>query len=659
MKLGGGKEWFTAAELAVMALPGVPRNKRKVNELAEREAWALRTGADGVPLSRPRKARGGGHEYHLDVLPVAARGALVKRGIGAIAHVADQPETATDGMWRWYEAQPEKTKAEAQRRLSALQLVASYEQIGLTRSAAVANAAARLKAQGDRGGPSTLWKWFELVTGVAPAHWLPHLAPRRAGGACEMKIDPDVWRVFLSDFLRPEKPTFSSCYRRTRAAFASLAAFPHERTFRRKLEREVDQRIVTVRRMGAEELRRQLPPQKRTVADLHALEAVNIDGHKFDVFVRWPGREKPSRAIMVAVQDIYSRKILAWRIDESESALATRLVFADLFRNWGIPKHCVLDNGRAFASKAITGGAESRFRFKIRDDEPTGVLTSLGVQIHWAMPYRGQSKPIERAFRDLCDTIAKHPELAGAYTGNRPDAKPENYMERAIPIDAFRMLVARGIAAHNAMEGRRTEMARGRSFDAVFAQSYASAPIGKATPEQLRLALLTAEQRPCDRKTAVITLDGNRYWAPELSAHAGEKLVIRFDPDNLHGTVHVYSRDDRYICEAPCVAPVGFFDKAGARERAKLEREWRRAVREATERLDLMNAADLAKMIPHHPDEEDSPEASVVQPVQFAGNAALKISTEQRRAAVAAQQAEQNAFTDRMAAGLAKLRVVD
>ncbi|QRY97116.1 DDE-type integrase/transposase/recombinase [Sphingomonas paucimobilis] len=153
------------------------------------------------------------------------------------------------------------------------------------------------------------------------------------------------------------------------------------------------------------------------------MEAVNIDGHKFDVFCRWPDG-RIGRPMMVTIQDIYSRKILAWRVDESESALSTRLVFADLFTTWGIPKACLMDNGRAFASKTITGGAKTRFRFKIKDEEPTGVLTALGIAIHWATPYRGQSKPIERAFRDLCDTIAKHPALAGAYTGNKPDAKP-------------------------------------------------------------------------------------------------------------------------------------------------------------------------------------------------------------------------------------------
>jgi hypothetical protein len=49
---------------------------------------------------------------------------------------------------------------------------------------------------------------------------------------------------------------------------------------------------------------------------------------------------------------------------------------------------------------------------------------------------------------------------------------------------------------------------RGRSFDEVFADSYASAPIGKATDEQLRMALLAADQKlvkPADRSSCSAT----------------------------------------------------------------------------------------------------------------------------------------------------------
>uniref|UniRef100_UPI0039800C3B transposase domain-containing protein n=1 Tax=Salmonella sp. s54836 TaxID=3159673 RepID=UPI0039800C3B len=95
--------------------------------------------------------------------------------------------------------------------------------------------------------------------------------------------------------------------------------------------------------------------------------------------------------------------------------------FRDVVERYGIPHHAWLDNGRGFASKLLTGGVANRYRFKVREEDPTGILVALGVQIHWATPYHGQAKPIERAFRDLCDRVAKHPAFAGAYTGHRVD----------------------------------------------------------------------------------------------------------------------------------------------------------------------------------------------------------------------------------------------
>ncbi|PZX22172.1 bacteriophage Mu transposase [Rhodobacter capsulatus] len=65
-----------------------------------------------------------------------------------------------------------------------------------------------------------------------------------------------------------------------------------------------------------------------------------------------------------------------------------------------------------------------------------------------------QAKPIERAFRDIADRLTRHPAFAGAYVGNKPTAKPENYGSRAIPLADFLAITAREIAEHNARPGR-------------------------------------------------------------------------------------------------------------------------------------------------------------------------------------------------------------
>ena len=255
-------------------------------------------------------------------------------------------------------------KREARRRLEIVQEIETLEQAGLTRSAAVAQSSAR-----HGKGQSTLWAWLAAIEGIAPENRLPAIAPQPRGGGKTQDIDPELWTLFKSDYLRPSAPPLSSSYRRV-SAIAAERGLPmaSERTFRRKLKAEVDPQIVILQREGREALRQSLPAQRRTVSHLHALEHVNIDGHTFNVFVR-TAEGKVVRPVMVAIQDLYSRKIVAWRMGEVESAALVRLAFADLFQKWGIPKACTLDNGRGFASKWITGGSKSRFRFKIREEE--------------------------------------------------------------------------------------------------------------------------------------------------------------------------------------------------------------------------------------------------------------------------------------------------
>lgn len=582
------ERWFTAGELADLALPGMPDSKRAINRRAEAEGWALRLGADNRPLARKRAGRGGGIEYHASVLPAEAQLALARLGL---IRPALAEARAEQSAWEWFERQGGSIKAEAERRLAILDEIGLLIEAGTARAAAVSHA-----AKAHQLSPATIWNWRRAVEALPRSDWLPALAPRRRGGGIAAEIDPELWRIFKSDFLRPSAPTVTSCYARTAEIAAQRGlAMPSERTFRRRLEREVPAEVVRLKREGAEALRRSIPAQRRSVAELCALEWVNIDGHKLDVFVR-AADGRVIRPILVAIQDIYSRKILGWRIGGEESAIQTRLAFADVLRNFGIPGHCVLDNGRAFASKWITGGAKSRFRFKIRPEEPQGLLTALGIRIHWALPFRGQSKPIERGFRDLCEEIARHPACEGAYTGNNPLAKPENYGSRALDWEAFKALVAEGIARHNARGGRRTETARGRSFDEAFAESYARTPIAKATAEQLRLALLAAENRLINRQTGEIALFGNRYWHPELSARRGERVTVRFDPDDLHGEIHVYDLEGRYLTAAELIADSGFADVAGAKAAARRESEYRKRAKALAEAEALLAPEEIAAL---------------------------------------------------------------
>lgn len=622
IELGGGKTWFTAAEIADLALPGLPRTKRKVNERADIENWALAVDEAGTPRARPRKGRGGGMEYHLSLLPDAARGDLVKRGV-AFSAANDEDAVAIARQahgWAWYDMQSDAVKAEAMRRAQIIAQVDACISTGMNQTAA-----AQAIAQAEKVSVNTIYNWQKLVKGVAQGDRLPALAPRRKGGGKEADVDTGAWEQLKGDYLRPERPTFSSCYWRTVHLYATPRGItlPDKKTLQRKLEREVDPRFVIARRKGMDAVKEMVPAQQRTVAHLHALEHVNIDGHKFDVFVRFPDG-KIERPILVGIQDVYSRMMLAWRVGDTESALLTRLAFADLFKRHGIPKRCTMDNGRAFASKWVSGGIDNRYRFKVREEEPLGLLPAMNIGISWTLPYSGQSKPIERGWRDLCDYIAKDPRCAGAWSGNHVDNKPENYREKAVPLDLFLVVVEENMRIHNERTGRRTETTNGGSFAQTFAESYAKSPIGRATEEQLRLALLTGEQLKADRKSGFVTLAGNRYWTPELSRYASQLLTVRFDPDDLTLPIHVYDNGGHFLCSAERWEASQFDDMNAAKRTAKLRGDMRKHIRKTAEIEKLLTTEQVAAQMRMQIVETQMPEPVVIRPTRVRGNTALK-----------------------------------
>lgn len=604
------QEWFTAAELAELALPDMPNTGRGVQMRASREGWQAppRAWSPDAPTGqwRRRQGRGGGIEYHYSLLPLRAQARLVgSRLAGALRSAGETgPAGAADRAaakrtlgaaeaWAHFERLPDAKKDQARAWLETIEAVHALVRGGTQKDLAV-----RLVCQPRGIGASTYYRRESCTHGIPRADWLPHLVDRRTGRTATVECSPEAWEALKADYLRPERPTLETCYRRLQRIAAERGwTLPAARTLARRLEREIPAPVMVLCRDGEEALKRLYPPQRRDRSSFHALEAVNADGHKWDVFVRWPDGSV-GRPNMVAIQDLYSGLILSFRIDKTENKECVRLAIGDMVETYGVPDRIWLDNGRGFASKWITGGTATRYRFKMKEEEPLGILTQLGVQVHWTNPYSGQSKPIERAFRDFCAEIVTDPRLAGATTGNSPTNKPANYGSRAVDLELFQQVVADGIALHNARPGRTARTARGRSFQDTFAASYADAPIRQAPTEWRRLWLLAAEGVRADRQSGALTLMDNRYWSEFLSRHRGQKLLVRFDPQDLHAGLHVYRLDGAYLGHAACWQDAGFADVAAGRDHNAARRQFMRAAKEMAQAVRRMSIDELAEMLP-------------------------------------------------------------
>ena len=584
------KEFYSVAELAAANLPGLPRDVSSIDRLARANWRANEMLARRVPgKTKPV------WEYHYSLLPQVAQTRLLTVHMAPANDDRDIAQEKRAELWRAYEMLPEDHKAICEGRLKALQMAEELERSGLKAKAAVAMASKKFDVK-----KSALYAWRKMVAGMAREDWLAALAPRYVRAESQFaECHEDAWETLKSDYLRPERPTFSACYRRVvkLAKSKKWAPIPTERSLRRRFEHEVPEAVQIAAREGRQKLKALYPPQRRTRSHLHAMQAVDMDGHRFDVFIQFPDG-RVGRVYMIALQDLYSGKFVAWRISDSENKETVRLAIGDMVERYGIPDMITVVYGRAFSSKWISGGSKTRYRFKIKDEDPRGLLTTLGVELQFTKPFSGQSKPIERAFRDLTDDIARHPICAGAYTGNKPEAKPDNYGQRAVPLASFIAHVDEQMTEHNARTGRKGGNCNGRSFDQTFEQSLAEPGtiIRTATAAQRSLWLLASEAFTARKPNGEIHLHRNRYWAPALTGYAGKKVIIRFDPDHLHMEIKVYDLNNVLICDAPCIEDTGFHDTEAARKQEKTRNEYIKATNAEKVAHAVLTAQQLADL---------------------------------------------------------------
>lgn len=583
------KVWWTATEVAEARLPDMPGTQQNVDALAKRSGWRSHP-----EWSRQRTGKGGGWEYNWQLFPIAARRKLLK---DARLPDQDQQDASPDlaDLQAYYESLPEAVKAKAQHRKKVLSEVLAHERSGLTRFFAVGQVAL-MHDIGDR----TIWNWFKLVRGYPEADWLYLLAPRNKAGARKepkAQCSPEFMDHLKGLFLQLEGPTFAQAYRDARKIARNNGwAILCDRTARRRLNEQVPRVVQVYAREGIAGLERCFPPMIRSKLDMHAMEHVNADCHKFDVFTEWEDGYI-DRCQIVAFQDIYSGKVLSWRIDHTPNEAAVMSAFGEMIETWGIPEHCTFDNGREFAAKWLSGGVKTRYRGKVRDDDPMGVLPLLGIQIHWATPGHGQAKPVERTFRDFASDIAKDIRFAGAYVGNHIDAKPENYKSRAIPIKDFIRVVDERIKEHNARVGRMSETANGRSFDITFAESYERSAIRRATDEQKRLWLMGQKTLTMQKNHGRIHAFGNYFWSDWMSEYAGKRVIVRFDIEDLQSGVYIYELTGEFMGFAPCQLAKGFRDLTAAKENARAKAQFRRAHRKLLKAERRLSQKEIAAQL--------------------------------------------------------------
>lgn len=226
------KEWFTIPELAEFRLPDMPTSVSKIHELAIRANWK------SGPHCRKTERRGGGFEYHMAVLPHRAKLklAVVQGAQEARDESRERREQSNKVVW---DALTEVQRAICHTRhgiILAVEDALDANDVAGGRERVCKVLRRVLHPFGI--STSTYYNWRNRLQSVDREDWLYALAPRVSrndGNAADGEAH--VLQAIIVDLSSPNRPSFSTCYRRLLVLAEEKGwTVPSERTLRRRVE---------------------------------------------------------------------------------------------------------------------------------------------------------------------------------------------------------------------------------------------------------------------------------------------------------------------------------------------------------------------------------------------------------------------------------------
>lgn len=539
--------------------------------------------------------------YEVEKLPLVLRSAVI----------AAQEHEAAEAHRR-YIAAPKSLRDDAERRAAMCRRYFEERREGAKESAA-------RRAAADAFGvtPATVKNALKLIDSLVEADWLPALV-KDYRGRQKSEIHPEIWRYFVSDYGRAERPQAQAVYERT-CQFAQQKGYgpiPSKKTLERRWN-DIPAHARTLMRDGEKAARAALVKAERDRSQMVSLDQINMDGRIWDIRVRDGDREY--RPVVTIAQDSATNFILAYTIAETESTQSYRRTLLSAFTRYGIPKSILFDNTLSAANKAITGGAKNRYRYKSHPDDVAGLLKRLSCEPHFAQPENPQSKLVERANLDLKERSEKHPHCKGSYCGKSPVDKPANYGESAVAIAVFRRVLAAAVDHYNTRTDRRSKIAVGTSYQAVFEEGLKHVAVRKLADWQRDQFFRDGVKRtvsPAGEVRIGKRPFDNRFQSEKLREYAGKEIVVWYDPDDLTAPIRAETVDGRMIDDrVPLIEKRGFNNADDAREHGRQKKIAMRATKQTVAALNRMSALELQAASPlPEPVEPTPPDTPLIAP---------------------------------------------
>jgi hypothetical protein len=244
--------------------------------------------------------------------------------------------------------------------------------------------------------------------------------------------DPEAWEYFCCFYLTPQQLSAELCWDLTKveADKRGWKWYANPDSVRLRVREDIPKPTLILTREGRKAFDAKCAPRIRRSKDhIAANDAWCGDEHTIDLYARVPdgrGGWKRIRPRLTAWMDERSRTFVGWWIDQWANSDTILAAFKAGVRMYGPPSAVTCDNGADY--KAVGGRPRKWDGFD--QHRLADVFSQLDIIIHWAIPYRPQSKSIESHFRAVCARFSK---LFDSYCGNKPENRPDGVLQ--IPIE--------------------------------------------------------------------------------------------------------------------------------------------------------------------------------------------------------------------------------
>ena len=345
----------------------------------------------------------------------------------------------------------------------------------------------------------------------------------------------DYYEYYKSLYLREGAPSAFFCWQAT-LGYAKdkdnvdILKFPSYKTFERLLKSRVPEQAIYMARYGNSAWNKKYASYiPRDYSNLRAGSCWVSDHAQIDVAVSFNG--SVCFPWVTVFRDVKTSKWLGWFLHvEAPNSDHIFQAFYYGVQHFGLPDDIYLDNGKDYRCKDFAGGRTSSIKVEHNSMKENSLLKNIGINVHFALPYNAQTKPVERDFLKIKSFLSKgFVGYRGGKITERPEKlKDEIKADKIMQFNDFKVLFDDFIENFLNKKPSKGKVLQGKCPDELWAQEFTNKKV--ISKDALKLF--------CMRTSKTMTIGRNgiydsqlqlTYWGEWMICEKGRKVFIRRD----------------------------------------------------------------------------------------------------------------------------------